>query len=72
MNNNVHIVPSDGGWDVKVEGRGGAQRFPTQREAIQAGRRLAQGNRSENIVHGRDGRIRQRDSYGRDPFPPRG
>jgi len=72
MSNNVHVVPSDGGWDVKVEGRSGAQHFATQREAIQAGRRLAQGNRSENIVHGRDGRIRERDSYGRDPFPPRG
>jgi uncharacterized protein DUF2188 len=33
---------------------------------------LARGNQSEHIVHGRDGRIRQRDSYGRDPFPPRG
>ncbi len=72
MSNNVHVVPSGGGWDVKVEGRRSAQHFSTQTEAIQAGRRLAQGNRSENIVHGRDGRIRQRDSYGRDPFPPRG
>jgi hypothetical protein len=72
MRNNVHVVPSESGWDVKVEGRNGAQHYPTQREAIQAGRRLAQGNRSENIVHGKDGRIRQRDSYGRDPFPPRG
>lgn len=72
MKNNVHVVPSDGGWDVKVEGAGRTRHFSTQREAIQAGRRLAQGNRSEHIVHGRDGRIRQRDSYGRDPFPARG
>lgn len=72
MKNNVHVVPSDGGWDVKVEGRSGARRFSTQNEAIRAGRELARSNRSENIVHGRDGRIRQRDTYGRDPFPPRG
>lgn len=72
MKNNVHVVPSDGGWDVKVEGVGRTSHFSTQREAIQAGRSLARGNRSEHIVHGRDGRIRQRDSYGRDPFPPRG
>jgi hypothetical protein len=72
MKRNVHVVPSDGGWDVKVEGGSGARRFPTQTEAIRAGRELARGNRSENIIHGRDGRIRQRDSYGRDPFPPRG
>ncbi len=72
MKNNVHVVPSEAGWDVKVEGRRASAHYPTQREAIQAGRRLAQGNRSEHIVHGRDGRVRQRDSYGRDPFPPRG
>lgn len=72
MKNNVHVVPSDGGWDVKVEGVGRTNHFSNQRDAIQAGRRLAQGNRSEHIIHGRDGRIRQRDSYGRDPFPPRG
>jgi hypothetical protein len=72
MSKNVHVVPSDGGWDVKVEGRGGSRHFSTQREAIEAGRKLAHGNRSEHIVHGRDGRIRQRDSYGRDPFPPCG
>jgi hypothetical protein len=72
MKNNVHVVPSDGGWDVKVEGRPASRHFASQREAIQVGRRLAQGNRAEHIVHGRDGRIRQRDSYGRDPFPPRG
>jgi hypothetical protein len=72
MSNNVHVVPGDGGWNVKVEGGFGATHFRTQGEAIEAGRRLARGNRSEHIVHGRDGRIRQRDSYGRDPFPPKG
>jgi Uncharacterized protein conserved in bacteria (DUF2188) len=72
MTNDVHVVPSDGGWAVKVEGRGRAENFSTQNEAIQAGRRIARSNRSEHIIHGRDGRIRQRDSYGRDPFPPRG
>lgn len=69
MKRNVHVIPSNDGWDVKVEGRQGAKHFRTQREAIRAGQRLARGNRSEHIVHGRDGRIRQRDSYGRDPFP---
>jgi hypothetical protein len=72
MSGNVHVVPHESGWDVKVEGDRGARHFPTQNEAIEAGRRLAKGNRSEHIVHGRDGRIRQRDSYGSDPFPPRG
>lgn len=72
MSKNVHVVPHDGGWDVKVEGGRSSRHFSTQNEAIEVGRQLARGNRSEHIVHGRDGRIRQRDSYGRDPFPPRG
>ena len=72
MGKNVHVVPSDEGWDVKLEGNAGGRHFVTQNQAIEAGRRIARGNRSEHIVHGRDGRIRQRDSYGRDPFPPRG
>ncbi|MBS1887825.1 MAG: DUF2188 domain-containing protein [Actinobacteria bacterium] len=72
MNKNVHVVPSGGGWDVKVEGRKSARHFATQFEAMQEGRTMARNYRSEHIVHGRDGRIRQRDSYGRDPFPPRG
>lgn len=72
MTKNVHVVPSEGGWDVRVDGRGGIKHFQTQNEAVQAGRKLARTNRSEHIVHGRDGRIRQRDSYGRDPFPLRG
>ena len=72
MSKNVHVVPGDQGWNVKVEGGAQARHFRTQDEAIRAGRNLARDNRSENIVHGRDGRIRQRDSYGHDPFPPRG
>lgn len=72
MKNNVHIVPGNGGWDVRIEGGGKTSHFSTQREAMEVGRELARGNGSEHIVHGRDGRIRQRDSYGRDPFPPRG
>jgi hypothetical protein len=71
MKNNVHVVPGDSGWDVKIEGGGRTDHFSTQREAMEAGREIARGNRSEHIVHGRDGRIR-RDSYGHDPFPPRG
>jgi hypothetical protein len=72
MTKNVHVVPGDDGWNVREEGASRSSHFQTQGEAIAAGRRLAQGNRSEQIIHGRDGRIRQRDSYGRDPFPPRG
>lgn len=72
MSKHVHVMPSDGGWTVRVEGSLRPSRtFGTKQEAMSAGRELAKRNRSEHIVHGRDGRIRQQDSYGRDPFPPR-
>lgn len=72
MSNAIHVVPSDGGWDVREEDSGRTKHFETQDEALKVGRALAQRNRSEHVIHGRDGRIRQRDSYGRDPFPPGG
>lgn len=70
---NVHVVPNpNGGWDVKREGQG----FPishrdTQQAAIDAGRDTARINQGELVIHGRDGKIRDKDSYGNDPFPPR-
>lgn len=71
MARDVHVVPSDGGWDVREDGSGRSSHYRTQREAVEAGRDIARQNRSEHVIHGRDGRIRQSDSYGNDPFPPR-
>jgi len=69
MSNAVHVRPSDGGWDVMEEGSGRTKHFDTQGEALRASREMAQHNRSEHVIHSQDGAIRQRDSYGRDPFP---
>ncbi|MBS0155185.1 MAG: DUF2188 domain-containing protein [Nitrospira sp.] len=44
----------------------------TQREAIDRARTISQTQHSELFIHGRDGRIRERDSHGRDQFPPKG
>ena len=44
----------------------------TQREATNVARTIARNMQSELVIHGKDGRIRQKDSYGNDPFPPRG
>ena len=40
-------------------------------QAIQAGRQMARQGQGELLIHGQDGRIRDRDSHGIDPFPPR-
>ncbi len=69
---NQHVVPHQGGWAVKGAGNDKATRvLPTQREAIDEVRGIARNQESELLIHGRDGRIRERDSYGSDPYPPR-
>jgi hypothetical protein len=68
-----HVVPTiDGDWGVKKEGAGRASKvFPTQAAAISWGRKQSIKERSELVIHGRDGMIREKDSYGRDPHPLR-
>lgn len=46
--------------------------FPTQREAVEAARKIARNQKTELYVHGRDGRIRDRSTFGSDPYPPKG
>jgi hypothetical protein len=61
----------DGEWGVKNDGADRAsRRFPTQAAAISWGRKQSAKNRSELVIHGRDGTIRDKDSFGRDPHPP--
>ncbi|MYE36742.1 MAG: DUF2188 domain-containing protein [Rhodobacteraceae bacterium] len=72
--NSHHVVPNPkGGWDVK---RGGASRasshHDTKREAINSGRDLSRNQRTEFVIHNKDGRISGKDSHGNDPFPPPG
>lgn len=60
------------GFAVKSEGaKRAASRHVTQREAIEAGKAIAKNRGAELIVQGTDSRIRSKDSYGPDPFPPR-
>lgn len=70
---NQHVVPHADGWAVKGEGAERASSVHrTQQEAIDRGREVARNQNSELFIHGRDGRIRERDSLGNDPFPPKG
>jgi len=73
MGKNQHVVPHDDKWGVRGEGNERlTSTHDTQREAIDAAREIARNQQSELFIHGQDGRIRERDSYGNDPFPPRG
>ena len=70
---NQHVVPHKDGWAVRGAGSQRPSRVhPTQREAIEAGRNIARNQGTELFIHDRQGRIRERDSHGNDPFPPRG
>jgi uncharacterized protein DUF2188 len=69
---NIHVVPRNDGWVVRKEGTIRATSVhQTQRDAVDAGRKIARNQSSELVIHRRDGRIRDRDSYGTDPMPPR-
>lgn len=73
MAKNQHVVPVGNKWGVRGEGNSRLTRVSdTQREAINTGREIAINQGSELFIHGGNGRIRERNSYGNDPFPPRG
>lgn len=67
-----HVVPQGKDWAVKREGADrAASVHPTQGQAEKAGRELAKTNKSEVVIHRPDGRIRDSDSFGNDPNPPK-
>lgn len=64
---------TDGSWMVKKTGATRASSVhDTQADAWKEARRLARGAQSEAFLKGRDGTIRARNTYGQDPYPPRG
>ena len=70
---NQHVIPHPDGWAVKGAGNKRAYSVhQTQADAISDARERAIRQQSEMLVHGRNGRIRERNTYGSDPFPPEG
>lgn len=70
---NQHVVPHQDGWAVKGEGNQRATSVHnTQQQAVDAARQIARNQQSELVIHRPDGRIRDKDSHGHDPFPPKG
>ena len=64
---------SNGKWQFKTDGNARATAVTdTQREAIEAAKRVAHNQGGELIVHGKDGRIVSKDSINsNDPNPPK-
>ena len=67
-NKDIHVVPAgDQGWAVEAVGGGKRTVFASQEEAIEAGTERAKEDKVELLIHGRDGQIRKRNSFGHDP-----
>lgn len=62
------VIRHDDGWaSIKVGALRPSKVFETQAEAIDYTRKLAQKDRVEMRIQGRNGKFRQSDSYGHDP-----
>ena len=67
-----HVVPQGEGWALKREGAQRASSLhSTQADAIAAGKELAKQQQTELVIHRPNGQIRDSDSYGNDPVPPK-
>jgi hypothetical protein len=68
----LHVVLHNEGWVIRKEG--GVRAISvhrTQREAVEAAREIARSQNGELVIHGRNGRVRSRNSYATDSLPPR-
>jgi Uncharacterized protein conserved in bacteria (DUF2188) len=71
--NQLWVSPSDqGGWKVQ---RPGASRasivVDTKASAVSQARQIAKNNHLELVVQNKDGKISQKDTFRKDPFPPK-
>lgn len=61
---NQHVIPLGNGWAVKGDGN---KRFTLiaekQSDAIRVAREIAKNNNADLLIHGKDGKIREMDSY---------
>jgi len=63
----------DGKWESKREGADRASKVTdTQGEAWKHSKQRAADTKGEALLKGRDGKIRERNTYGKDPYPPKG
>jgi len=68
MGKNQHVVKHPDGWATKGAGNSRYTKISnTQEEAIRVARNIAKNQNSELLIHGTNGRIRNKNSYGNDP-----
>jgi len=71
--NRVFVSKYEKGWQTKIAGNERAYRvYTTQIEVKEQGINLAKKLNAEFTLHGKDGKIREKNSYGNDPRKVRG
>ena len=69
---NIHVVKRNGRWIVRGDSMSVILSVhPKQSDAIDAARKIAQNEKGELVIHGTDGRVRERNSYFPEPLPPK-
>jgi hypothetical protein len=74
-NKNIHTVFNSDRhmWENKKEGSDNPlSSHHTKENALNKGEKFAETSKVEHFIHGKDGKIQERNSYGNDPFPPKG
>ena len=72
MKKDQHGTPKGNLWQVIGAGNSKPTKlFNTQKDAIVYGREIAINQGSELVIHDKHGKIRDKDSFGNDPYPPK-
>jgi len=72
MTKKIHGVPHKDGWATKGEGTDLASKvFEKKSDAVDSGRKSAKEDKTDLVIHKKDGKIQDSDSYGNDPNPPK-
>ena len=73
MGKNQHVTKnSKGGWNVLGTGNKKPSHIEsTKAKALEVARGIAKNQKSEVVIHGLNGRIQDKDSYGNDSCPPK-
>jgi len=70
---NIWVARHSSGWAVRLEGDSNPIFiYNTQGRAIGQGLTLARNRQCELIIQNRRAQIREKNSYGNDPHPPKG
>ncbi len=73
MTKGFHVVKNGNRWSVKAEKVAQPlSQHNNQINAIIQATKVAKATKGELFIHRTDGRIRERNSFGNDPHPPKG